>query len=947
MDIAAIQEMRWKDKGIKLEKQQKAVIYYSGHPSNSMYGCGFVVRNRFRERVIDWKPINERMCYLRIRGLFYNFSLICVYAPTEVSEEQEKDQFYQHLDKLVDGLPKYDAKIILGDFNAKVGFKNELRGTVGKHSLHEESNDNGGRLTGFALSRGMFVSSTNFSHLQVHKATWVSPDHRTSNQIDHILTDARHASCVLDVRSYRGANIDSDHYLVKAKIRSRVSMARTSPPQVKRINIEALQRPEVATAYADSISLKLRELQSPMHANEHWQACVKIVNEASTTHLSNDENYRPRNKWFDDECQQLVSAKNQARRHMLQQKTRDSKEKSLEDYRRKRREAYKLIRVKKRQQQKQEISNLENLRSNNEIRKFYKSLNRQRKGFQPTSNSSIINDRSGNLLTEKAAVLNRWVEYFDELLNGDRSSCPLSLPTIHGPNPEETSPPTLSEVKTALSRLKNHKSPGSDGISAEMLKSGGDVLSEHIYEIIGNIWRKEILPEDWNVSIVFPIYKKGSAKDCTNYRGISILNTAYKILSRILCEKLKPYVSNAIGPYQCGFMPGKGTTDQIFTLRQILEKTQEYNITTHHLFIDFRQAYDSIDRSELLLAMNLLGVPPKLINLCKMTISETSARVKVDNETSDIFYTNRGVKQGDGLSCDLFNLCLEYVIRKAEIETSGTIFNKTLQPLGYADDIDLISRSFPDLVETLKKLVAAAESVGLKLNEGKTKYMISSRSVQQVGQNVNFDGTCFECVREFIYLGTQVNNTNDLGEEVSRRITLANRCLFGLGRILRSKLLSRSTKFTIYKTLIIPVLMYGSEAWTLGEREQNQLGVFERKVLRVICGPVYVHDEWRIRLNDDLYHIYQEATIVQRIKQQRLRWLGHVSRMESNNVVKRVFEAVPQGVRSRGRPRSRWKDAVLADVRKLTTNPGNWRSLAANRGNWRKIVSQSQNLHGL
>lgn len=155
------------------------------------------------------------------------------------------------------------------------------------------------------------------------------------------------------------------------------------------------------------------------------------------------------------------------------------------------------------------------------------------------------------------------------------------------------------------------------------------MLAEHIYEIIGNIWHLETLPEDWNVSIVFPIYKKGSAKECKNYRGISILNTAYKILSRILCEKLKPYVSSAIGPYQCGFMPGKGTTDQIFTLRQILEKTQEYNITTHHLFIDFKQAYDSIDRSELLLAMNLLGVPPKLINLCKMTISETSARVKL------------------------------------------------------------------------------------------------------------------------------------------------------------------------------------------------------------------------------------------------------------------------------------------------------------------------------
>ena len=84
-----------------------------------------------------------------------------------------------------------------------------------------------------------------------------------------------------------------------------------------------------------------------------------------------------------------------------------------------------------------------------------------------------------------------------------------------------------------------------------------------------------------------------------------------------------------------------------------------------------------------------------------MTISNTRARVKVDKETSDVFITRRGVKQGDGLSCDLFNLCLEYVIREANIETKGTIFNKSLQALGYADDIDLVSRNLPNLVEAL------------------------------------------------------------------------------------------------------------------------------------------------------------------------------------------------------------------------------------------------------
>ena len=106
----------------------------------------------------------------------------------------------------------------------------------------------------------------------------------------------------------------------------------------------------------------------------------------------------------------------------------------------------------------------------------------------------------------------------------------------------------------------------------------------------------------------------------------------------------------------------------------------------------------------------------------------------MDDEISDVFVTKRGVKQGDGLSCDLFNLCLEYVIRRAEIETTGTIFNKTLQPLGYADDIDLVSRNLPDLVVALQRLVTSAEGVGLFLNEEKTKYMISSRENHPTGQ---------------------------------------------------------------------------------------------------------------------------------------------------------------------------------------------------------------------
>ena len=98
--------------------------------------------------------------------------------------------------------------------------------TVGKHNLHEKTSDNGFRLVSFAAAQNMVISSTRFQHLNIHKTIWLSPDLNTKNQIDHVVIDGRHASSILDVRTLRAANIDSDHFLVVAKVRSCKSVQR-------------------------------------------------------------------------------------------------------------------------------------------------------------------------------------------------------------------------------------------------------------------------------------------------------------------------------------------------------------------------------------------------------------------------------------------------------------------------------------------------------------------------------------------------------------------------------------------------------------------------------------------------------------------------------------------------------------------------------------------------
>jgi hypothetical protein len=119
-----------------------------------------------------------------------------------------------------------------------------------------------------------------------------------------------------------------------------------------------------------------------------------------------------------------------------------------------------------------------------------------------------------------------------------------------------------------------------------------------IHRLICCIWNKEELPQQWKESIIVPIYKKGDKTDCNNYRGI--LSTAYKILSNILLARLTPQINEIVGDHQCGFHHNRSTMNQIFYIRQVLEKKWEYNGTVHQLFIDFKKAYDSVKRDVFL-----------------------------------------------------------------------------------------------------------------------------------------------------------------------------------------------------------------------------------------------------------------------------------------------------------------------------------------------------------
>ena len=135
----------------------------------------------------------------------------CMHAPNEEKSDDSKDSFYEELEQVFNHFPKYHMKILFGDFNAEVGRKNIVKLTFWNKNLHQDSNDNGIRIINFATSKNLVFKCTMFPHQNIHMYTWTSPDVKTHNQIDHILTDSRWLSSILDVRYFRGADCDTDH----------------------------------------------------------------------------------------------------------------------------------------------------------------------------------------------------------------------------------------------------------------------------------------------------------------------------------------------------------------------------------------------------------------------------------------------------------------------------------------------------------------------------------------------------------------------------------------------------------------------------------------------------------------------------------------------------------------------------------------------------------------
>ena len=181
------------------------------------------------------------------------------------------------------------------------------------------------------------------------------------------------------------------------------------------------------------------------------------------------------------------------------------------------------------------------------------------------------------------------------------------------------------------------------------------------------------------------------------------------------------------------------------------------------------------------------------------------------------------------------------------------------------DDVNILGGSIHAVKENAEALVVAAKEIGLEANADKTKYIVMSRN-QTAGRthSMKTDNSSFERVDEIKYLGTTLTNQNSIQEEIKSRLKSGNACYHLVQNLLSSSLLSKNLKIKIYRTIILPVVLYGCETWSLTLREECRLRVFENRVLRRIFGPKRdeVTGEWRKLHNEELNNLYSSPNIV-------------------------------------------------------------------------------------
>ena len=727
LDILALQETHTggddPEEISTIDRKCRYMVYHSKAKEKNRAGVAIAVRKGTN---VTFRAISDRVCLMKIKATDnYTMSIINAYAPTlPVSESnpEVRESFYDELESVVRSVSNRDYMIIAGDFNAKTGREwDRYPQNIGRYGKGD-INSNGKELLEFCNRQNLILTNTLFRHKMAHRSTWESPANHVDgkrknpyrNLIDYIIIRKEHRHTLDDSRAHNGLMTYTDHRLVRAKMNvPRLHIKRESKKE--KVNIEKLADPITSAKYAVNVELKLMDAEDNqrtehMSAQEQWNTIVEASHKSAKEVLGKRKRGQTENQTV-----RILSDQQKNIHLKINAIKEESERKELKKERNKiMKEIQSELGREKQMKIEMEIREIEEAKDDsNRMFRAVKNLQRMK------TKTPLTIDSDGGVTTDPEKQTTIISEFFKSMFT-DQNAKEIE----HIPPAEMRLPFTEKEIKSAVKSLKNNRSPGIDEITAEHLKNGPDLVYEKIATLLNHTAATGDFPKELNCGVLIPLQKPGKKKGPpANLRPVILLSMIRKILAICLIRRIGDRVDQQIPPSQAAYRSGRGTTEQLLTIKLMAEKAATTpNYATNLLLMDMSKAFDRVERGRVIQDLKEFLQEDEL-HLIKILLEDVRLAVRVGKEPGNQFKTNIGIPQGDCLSPILFTLYLSRALSsnnnsEENIENhpelpphlrdhcySNLQRTGTLIPLQYADDICWLGMNCKHSVESVREQI--------------------------------------------------------------------------------------------------------------------------------------------------------------------------------------------------------------------------------------------------
>ncbi|MGL5636332.1 MAG: RNA-directed DNA polymerase, partial [Bacteroidales bacterium] len=446
--------------------------------------------------------------------------------------------------------------------------------------------------------------------------------------------------------------------------------------------------------------------------------------------------------------------------------------------------------------------------------------------------TAVYKHGSKNVETEPQKVLEIWTEHFRNLGEACQNDHEITNQTYSNKYCHITDQPiTWTEVVSTLKSLRNGKATGKDGIPGEVYKLIRDEslaesnLAKAVLQIMNEVFTADAFPNEWNDSIVVPIFKKGDRFDPNNYRGISLICTLLKILAKILAARLQVVCNemNLLRREQSGFLTSEECVAQTACLIECCQRRKLRGEKTILCFLDMKKAYDMVPHRRLISTLRSVGLGKVFTDFIQRMYENTTLRIRIGNQTGESFQYKRGVRQGCPTSPLLFNIYYDSILKEMDpVPVEG--INGGLKGLMFADDTVIVGRTRSELVNKLAIIENWLSINAMELNPSKCGIMeIDTDPYFPQMEPILYNGELIPSIDKYVYLGTEINKSLDLTEMAKYRLNKGRQTLIQLRTTLINERIPIEYRIMLIKSILIPRCMFGAEIFGMSEKRVDPI----------------------------------------------------------------------------------------------------------------------------